>query len=114
MADTHRPDTFILVKPTETVPAPAEPPLHPARGLVLRRFRPAWPVQVTLADERPAALAGGLTGAIRQAHGPWRTDGDWWRPGGWAVETWHVELTDGAAYQLARTPVGWHLEGVFD
>jgi len=114
LADTHRPDTFTLVRPAETVPAPAEPPVQPARGLVLRRFRPARPVRVTLADDRPAVLAGDLAGMVRQVSGPWRRDGDWWRTEPWAVETWQVELGDGAIYQLARTPAGWGVEGVFD
>ncbi|HZP58806.1 MAG TPA: DNA polymerase Y family protein, partial [Opitutaceae bacterium] len=46
MADTHRPDAFVLEKPAEAVPAPAAPPIHPARGGVLRRFRPPRPVRV--------------------------------------------------------------------
>ncbi len=112
--DTHRPDAFTLVKPADLVPAPAAAPVQAARGLVLRRFRPAWPAQVTLVDEKPAALAGELAGPVRQLGGPWRTDGDWWRAEAWAVETWQVELEDGVVYQLARTAAGWCVEGVFD
>jgi hypothetical protein len=46
--------------------------------------------------------------------GPWRVSGDWWHPGGWAVETWQVELESGGVYQLARTDAGWAVEGVVD
>ncbi len=112
--DTHRPDAFTLVRPADTVPASKESSVHAARGLVLRRFRPAWPVQVTLVDEQPTALAGGLIGSIRQVNGPWRADGEWWRPEAWMSETWQVELEDAVVYQLARSDKGWCIEGVFD
>jgi len=46
--------------------------------------------------------------------GPWRASGDWWRPDGWSVETWHVALSGGAVYQLARAGSGWTVEGVID
>jgi protein ImuB len=114
MTDTHRPDTFILVRPPDTVPTPEEPPRHASRGLVLRRFRPSWPVGVTLAREKPIELSGNLTGTIRLLAGPWRSSGDWWQPNAWAQEVWHIELDDGAAYQLAKKTGGWFVDGVFD
>lgn len=114
LADTHRPDAFALEKPPETVPAPEPPPVHPARGLVLRRFRPPTPVRVTLSDSRPTELAGDIAGTVRRLAGPWRADGDWWRTEPWEVETWQVELGDGVVYQLAHRPAGWDIEGVFD
>jgi len=113
-ADTHRPDAFTLVKPADTVPAPAEAPVHEACGLRLRRFRPAWPVRVTLEQGRPALLSGDLAGPVRLAAGPWRTDGEWWRIQPWEVETWEIEMADGAAYQLEHTSAGWGVAGVFD
>jgi len=115
MADTHRPDTFTLQKPADTVPAPAPPTVHAPRGPVLRRFRPPAPAQVVLAADRPTALESEpARGAIRAVAGPWRAAGDWWKPGAWAVETWHVELAGGGIYQLARTADGWAVEGLLD
>ncbi len=115
LADTHRPDAFILIKPPELVPAPADPPVHPPRGLRLRRFRPPWPVQVEFTGDQPAALAGPqLRGAIISSAGPWRVSGEWWKPKSWAVETWHVELRVGGVYQLALSAGAWHVEGVLD
>jgi protein ImuB len=114
MCDSHRPDAFVLEKPSETVPPPAPPPIHPPRGPVLRRFRPVRSVQVRLEEERPVAVTGPLAGPVRAAAGPWRVSGEWWRPGSWAVETWQVELAAGGLYQLARTAEGWWLEGVLD
>ena len=90
--------------------------MHPPRGLTLRRFRPTWPACVTLDGVMPAAVeAEGVCGAVRSALGPYQLSGDWWRPdGSWAVETWQVELSSGAIYQLARTAGGWAVEGVLD
>jgi protein ImuB len=115
IADTHKPDAFILVKPTELVPAPAEPPIHPSRGLRLRRFRPPWPIHVELAGQRPTTIdSAQIRGAVCAVAGPWRVSGEWWRPQAWAVETWHVELSEGGVYQLAHTDDGWRIEGVLD
>jgi protein ImuB len=114
LADTHRPDAFMLVKPADTVPAPTDPPIHPARGLVLRRFRPALRVGVTALEGRPTALNGAIVGSVRATDGPWRLNGDWWRPDAWEVETWHVEMEDETIYQLTRTGDAWCVEGVLD
>ena len=113
---------FTLQKPAETVPAPEPPPVHPPRGPVLRRFRPPWPARVVLAGNRPVGLESEpARGTVRAAAGPWRATGGWWKPGAWAVETWHVELAPpgsglagGGIYQLARTADGWCVEGVLD
>jgi protein ImuB len=112
--DTWRPDTFTLEKPAAAIAPPAPAPVHPARGGTLRRYRPPRRVFVELAAGQPCALAGALTGAVRPVGGPWRVSGDWWHPGGWAVETWQVELESGGVYQLARTDAGWAVEGVVD
>jgi protein ImuB len=114
-ADTHRPDAFALQKPVECIPAPREPPVHPLRGLTLRRFRPPWPVRVDCTAGQPVKITGAeLRGVIGGTRGPWRACGDWWTRGAWAVETWHVELPDGGIYQLARTAENWCVEGVLD
>jgi len=113
--DTWRPDAFILEKPVECVPAPLEPPVHPVRGLTLRRFRPPWPVRVDCTAGQPVEITGAeLRGMVGGARGPWRACGGWWTPGAWAVETWHVELPNGGVYQLARTGENWCVEGVLD
>lgn len=112
-ADTWRPDAFSLERPAESVPPPESTPAQPARGGVLRRFRPPRPVLVALENARPAALSGPISGPVRGVHGPWRASGGWWQAGGWSVETWHVEIDD-AVYQLARTSEGWALEGEID
>ncbi|HEY4299401.1 MAG TPA: DNA polymerase Y family protein [Candidatus Didemnitutus sp.] len=114
-ADTWRPDAFTLERPIECVPPPAGPMVHPPCGLVLRRFRPAWPVEVDCCDGRPAALRGAaLRGTIGAARGPWRAAGDWWTSRPWGVETWHVEVPPAGLYQLARADGHWWVEGLLD
>jgi protein ImuB len=114
-ADTWRPDAFTLEKPVECVPAPLEPPVHPVRGLTLRRFRPPWPVRVDCTAGQPVEITGAeLHGTVGGARGPWRSCSEWWTPDAWAVETWHVELRNGGIYQLARTAENWCVEGVLD
>jgi protein ImuB len=112
--DTHRPDSFALEKPSEVVPPPAWAPLHPARGLVLRRYRPARTVRVQIKGGRPVALQGDPHGAVEASAGPWRLTGEWWETkGAWNLELWQVQL-GGVAYQVARDAEGWRVEGVWD
>jgi protein ImuB len=114
-AATHRPDTFQLRTPEELIPPPAAAPVHPAHGLVLRRFRPPWPVQVELTAGRPGRIAGPeLRGLVAACRGPWRESGDWWQEVSWAQETWQVELAEGGLYQLAQGAAGWAVEGMWD
>jgi len=114
-ADTYRPDAFTLTKPVDTIPAPEPAPVHPLRGLALRRFRPPWPVRVACAGPQPAELdCANLRDTVRSVGGPWRISGDWWTPEAWAVEHWHIEMSQGGIYQLARSKDGWRVEGVFD
>jgi len=114
VADTWRPDTFTLEKPAAGIGAAELAPLHAVRGGMLRRYRPPRRVLVRLEQGRPVGLAGELSGEVTGFAGPWRASGDWWRPDGWSVETWHVALSGGAVYQLARTGSGWTVEGVID
>jgi len=114
-ADTHRPDAFALQRPAESVEPAAVAPVHPPYGPTLRRFRPPWPVRVVCEAGSPARLEGGrLEGRVREARGPWRGSGDWWKPEAWALETWHVEMSAGGIYQLASTGDVWRVEGMLD
>lgn len=111
VANTWRPDAVGLERPAESVPAAEAAPAQPMRGGLLRRYRPARMVRVALAAGRPAELEGAVTGKVRAAQGPWRSDGGWWEPDGWAVENWRVELDDGAVYQIGHYAEGWRVEG---
>lgn len=116
LLDSWKPDAVVLEKPAETVPPPEDDPVHLPRGLTLRRFRPPWSARVEMAEQRPHALEGNeLHEQVREALGPFRLSGSWWKPqDAWRVEIWQVETASGAIYQLARTPEGWCVEGVLD
>jgi hypothetical protein len=115
-ADSYRLDSFTLEKPQEAVPPPEGQPPHPQRGPALRRFRPERPLGVELdGSSRPWRLeAGGLGGTVAACRGPWRENGDWWKPDRWVREIWCVELVGGGLYQIARTAAGWVAEGMLD
>jgi protein ImuB len=114
MTDTHRPDRFTLEKPSEAVPTAAPAAVHPPRGLMLRRFRPAWAAQVFWVEDQPQKIeCDYFVDDVRAAAGPWHLSGDWWRDA-WTLEIWQVELARGGVYQLVRSKQGCSLEGVFD
>jgi protein ImuB len=115
LLDTHRPDAFVMERPSESVSPPLEAPVHPPYGPTLRRFRPPWPVRVTCEAGAPTRLEGGrLEGRVCAALGPWRAEGEWWKPGAWALETWQVELSGGGIYQVVRADAAWQVEGMLD
>jgi protein ImuB len=79
--------------------------------IVLRRFRQPPRVRVDVERGRPVRVRPlersrlPRLGAIRQAAGPWRTSGDWWRvetPAPWDDDEWDVVLESGCALRLAR------------
>jgi hypothetical protein len=93
--DTHR-DGAIGMRPfggaslplaVAEVPAALEAGTVAATRLTLRRLRPPPPVRVELERGRPARVRSigprrlPRLGAVRQAAGPWRSSGDWWRVG---------------------------------
>ena len=53
-------------------------------------------------------------GLILRARGPWKRDGEWWKPGSWSREEWDVELAGGGLYRLVRLATGWLVEGMYD
>ena len=112
--NTHAPDVFRLERPAVTVPAPEAPPVHPERGGLLRRFRPAWAVRVLCVENLPMAIDGAVRGDIRARVGPYVLRGDWWKPGAWAIETWQVEMAEGGLYQLTKDNDGWWIDGMLD
>ena len=114
VCDTHRPDAFRLEKPLEVVPPPEPPPVHPAQGAVLRRFRPPWPVTVATREERPVRLSGALSGEVADARGPWDSSGEWWQARAWRSRTWLLELSSGGVYQVSLVDGSWWVEGVMD
>jgi protein ImuB len=90
-------------------------------GLTIRRFRPAQPIEVLIDRDGPTALRGQETTArILIAAGPYRVDGEWWRPSGdggeFSQDYWDVHASDGALYRLHqdRRDGQWYLDGYYD
>jgi protein ImuB len=116
--DTHRPDTVVLAPPPPTVPAPAEPTVHPPLGLPLRRFRPPLPatIEFTAEQRKPTYVAtAAFQGEIAAVRGPWRSSGDWWQQDrAWARMEWDIALAAGGLYRLLRIDDAWYIEGEYD
>ena len=78
-----------------------------ASRLTLRRFRQPPPVRVELERGRPVRVRSleprrlPRLGAVRQAAGPWRSSGDWWR-----VESGAFGVEPAAPAPLPPRPAG--------
>lgn len=110
-ADSHRPGAFELAEFSETVEGDAAP--LRARGLPLRRYRPARRVGVRAVGGRPAWVEG--FGPVARAEGPYALSGGWWERE-WRLEEWDVELAEGRGLlRLAWRPGNrWTVEGAYD
>jgi protein ImuB len=119
LLDSHRRDSFRVERFTAIAPEIKKqngtPTMSDSRDglpLAMRIFRPARPLQVSLAEGRPSRLAvdakprerSELQGQILWSAGPWRSSGDWWtentkkeaakeeQPGPWDREEWDVAI----------------------
>lgn len=111
--NTHQPDRFQLRSVFETPPEYTIS--SPARGLPLRRYRPAMDARVRLEKGSPAALeASGIAGSIRASAGPFRLSGDWWDRQRWETEEWDIELAEGGIYRLSFSRHQWRVEGCYE
>jgi protein ImuB len=92
--------------------------------IALRALRPAQrldvfcnrgqPDFIRLAD--PAAAVTGCTGRVVTLAGPWRLQGDWWRPDAFHRDYYDAHLSDGAVYRVFFDLVQqqWFVDGVYD
>jgi protein ImuB len=114
--DTHRPDAVKLEPPRTVIPPPANPPLHCALGLPLRRFRPALAAQLELTDGKPTYVwTDRFNGAITEIRGPWLSSGDWWEASRtWRRTEYDIALAKGGLYRLVLTDRRWLIEGEYD
>ncbi len=122
--ESHRPDDF-KIEPISAAERPSrgirnskdasrkvsEPV---ARGPLLRRFRPAQPATVELADGQPIAVRSSAVNAkIVQSQGPWRRSGNWWE-NPWSREEWDVQTNKGGLYRVSREGNLWFVDGAYD
>jgi len=112
---SYKPDDFHIEPPRFHGQSVAEPPaLKIAIGPSLRRFRPAIPAAIRLEFNRPTHVQSERArGKVAEAHGPWRSSGNWWEEP-WSRDEWDVRLANGRAYRLAQTQNQWFIEGEFD
>lgn len=114
--DTHRSDAIKLVPPAAVIPPPAEPPLHSAIGLPLRRYRPPLRAQLELINGKPTYVwTDQFSGAIGQVRGPWLSSGEWWQADrAWRRTEYDIALAQGGLYRLVLTDRSWFIEGEYD
>lgn len=111
--DTHEPNQFAMRAMFS--PMTENPVSLPAMGLPLRRYRPAEPSRVEVADGRPVRVSfRSATERVCQWAGPFRLSGQWWEASSWAVEEWDVGLENGGLYRLAQRGQNWTVEGCYD
>jgi protein ImuB len=118
LADTHRPDTFLMraFAPQQTI-AEKQGAIEENPRLCLRRFRPPRYVQVIVVNHQPVRVASpSVNGRVVMAKGPWRTSGEWWRADAWNRDEWDIALESGVLYRLFQEVDGgrWFLEGSYD
>jgi protein ImuB len=64
-----------------------------AAAMSFRVFRPPLPINVNAHEGRPAEVfLQGQRAEVRQASGPWRSSGEWWREEQWIEDEWDLEV----------------------
>lgn len=116
---SHRPDDFKL-RSADGGTAPVPGNFHPSCSLPLRRFRPAYQVNVAFDpnDRQPrpyALLTGPYRGEIQEVRGPFRQSGHWWDPQAeWRRLEWDVLLANRHLLRLAFLPPDqWLIDGIY-
>jgi protein ImuB len=123
MADTHRPDTFLMrafapqAGAAKQAGAANEVAIAGSPPLCLRRFRPPRYAQVIVVNHRPVRVVSqSVQGRVVMAKGPWRSSGEWWRGDAWNRDEWDIGLESGALYRLFQEVESgrWFVEGSYD
>ena len=93
---SHHPDAFMMRPHTSEAPAPGTS-REILVGVPCLRFRPPLPAAVILENASPAFIRSQRsTGPIREAQGPWRLAGHWWKDAHrWSREEWDIATADG-------------------
>jgi protein ImuB len=98
----------------------------PAAAMSFRVFRPPLPIHVNAREGRPAEVfLQGRRAEVRQASGPWRTSGEWWREEQWVEDEWDLEVRfagkETSSAEFARYRIyfdvlrkGWFARGMYD
>jgi hypothetical protein len=98
--------------------------LNACPAIALRALRPARLLEVFYRRDQPdfvrlaadGECAYGCTGRVVTLAGPWRLQGEWWRPDAFHRDYYDAQLSDGVVYRLffdlARQQ--WFADGVYD
>ncbi len=130
VADSHRLDAY-GVEPFGVQRAAGgegrEETLHGGAGtaLALRALRPARRLEVFCNRDQPDFVrlaeeihddACPCNGRVVTLAGPWRLQGEWWRPDAFHRDYYDAQLSDGVVYRLFfdRTRQQWFVDGVYD
>lgn len=116
--DSFKPDDFafepVSARSGQSPGRKLATPAAPARGLMLRRFRPPIPTEVRLRDGRPASIRNlRYNASIDDCRGPYRVSGHWWE-NLWAREEWDIQTKQGDLLRLIRENHQWFVEGTYD
>ncbi|HSH39589.1 MAG TPA: hypothetical protein VK993_12470, partial [Chthoniobacterales bacterium] len=114
LEDTHRPDAF-RIEPFswQMNDRPATEAVGPS--FALRRFRPATPASMLLADDKPAHLQSTeLRGEVAEQEGPYFASGNWWDEKRWARAEWDLQLANGGLCRCHEEEKGWQIDGIYD
>jgi protein ImuB len=141
VVDTHRPGEFrmehFLPEREEAATSrkkrakksraePAKKNSAQAAAMSFRVFRPPLPINVNAHEGRPAEVfLQGRRAEVRQASGPWRTSGEWWREEQWIEDEWDLEVyfagKENSSTEFARYRIyfdvlrkGWFARGIYD
>jgi protein ImuB len=112
MEPSHHPEAFHL-RPYAVTDQNHETIPSPLVGVPCFRFRPPLTAQVILADFQPVYLSSArTTGQIKEARGPWYSEGNWWEPRRWSREEWDIATADGI-YRIVQVEAQWFLDGIY-
>jgi protein ImuB len=124
VADTHRPDSFQVLRLQEAPVAPSDKGCGDgpvALRLAMRRFRPPLETVVEHSHGCPQSMTFERKRmAIVQAWGPWRSSGDWWgQAGNWQREEWDIQISlqgELGLYRIFRDLKSerWFMDGMYD
>ena len=124
---THQPDTyqikdFFLNTQVKLSSSTTQTKKIKVISPSLRRFRPPIPAHVETKNNVPMTITfKKKRQEISHAAGPWKSNGDWWKPSCWSREEWDISLFNKRSkkrsiykiyYDCQRNQ--WYIEGLYD
>jgi protein ImuB len=130
VADSHRPEAYQVREfstPSSVTAADNGATKGTGASLALRALRPPRALAVFCNRDQPDFVrpaeavreedcAYGCHGRVVTLAGPWRVQGEWWRPDAFHRDYYDAQLSDGVVYRLFfdRAQQQWFVDGVYD